>query len=266
MLPSAGVEPGERHLLGPQTTGRIYHHLSPPEYAIMPTYDLTIPMQDGIHLRNEWHAAESWPLPQTRWQDLWLLADGTLAALPGHEGCREYLSLPAALGRGPHTNRPLLPDILAWETPVFKKPVELVGPFVLHLQAASTAIDTDWIVKLCDTAPDGRSQDLTQGWLRASHRALDETRSRPYRPYHPHDQAEPLIPGVCTSFEIALLPTAHRFSTGHWLRLLLTSQDSPRFAMGAISHIPLGIPARNTVFSSSRITMPLVGGVLEAAE
>ncbi len=32
---------------------------------------------------------------------------------------------------------------------MFKKPVELVGPFVLHLQAASTAIDTDWIVKLC---------------------------------------------------------------------------------------------------------------------
>jgi uncharacterized protein len=35
---------------------------------------------------------------------------------------------------------------------------------------------------------------ITQGWLRASHRALDTEQSRPFLPVHRHDRAEPLTP------------------------------------------------------------------------
>ena len=130
-------------------------------------------------------------------------------------------------------------------------------------RAASTASDTDWIAKLQDVAPDGSAQDLTQGWLRASHRALDATRSTPHFPYHPHDRIEPLSPGVRTEFEIAILPTAHRFRTGHRLRLVLTSQDGGGFAMQGLSHTGLGIAARNRIFASSRLTVPLARGSFE---
>ncbi len=33
---------------------------------------------------------------------------------------------------------------------------------------------------------------IAQGWLRASHRNLDPKKSRRYRPYHTHDEAQPL--------------------------------------------------------------------------
>ena len=33
------------------------------------------------------------------------------------------------------------------------------------------------------------------GWLRASHRKLDEALTLPYRPYHAHDEIQPLTAG-----------------------------------------------------------------------
>jgi hypothetical protein len=91
---------------------------------------------------------------------------------------------------------------------------------------------------------------------------VDEVRSKPYRPYHPHDRSDPLIPGQPTSFEIEILPTAQRPLPGHRLRLMLTSQDIGGFGMQGIAHYPLGLPARNTVFGTSRLTVPLVHGSL----
>ena len=104
--------------------------------------------------------------------------------------------------------------------------------------------------------------DLTQGWLRASHRAVDVHRSTPYRPYHPHDRAEPLTPDQQTTFAIEVLSTAHRLLPGHRRRLALTSDDRDAFAMQRLSHDPLGLPARNTVSSASRLTVPVIAGSL----
>ena len=131
-------------------------------------------------------------------------------AAPANWNCaRDYLYLPANYERPRNSNLPALPDRLAWESAAAEEPVELIGGCVLHLVAASTANDTDWIVKLQDVAPGGSARDLTQGWLRASHRALDPARSTPHFPDHPHDRIEPLTPGEPTEFEIAILPTAH---------------------------------------------------------
>ena len=135
--------------------------------------------------------------------------------------------------------------------------MDLVGPFKLSLHAASTAPDADWIVKLLLIEADGTPRDLTQGWLRASHRALDPERSKPYRPYHPHDRTEPLVPGEPTWFEIAIVPTAQRFKPGQRLRLLLTSTDEG-IAMQGLSHVTVGLQARNTIFSDSRLMVPIV--------
>jgi len=128
---------------------------------------------------------------------------------------------------------------------------------VLYLDAASTAADTDWIVKLSDVDPAGQVRDLTQGWLRASHRAVDPDRSTEWRPYHPHDRPAALTPGEPTAFAIEVLSTAHVLYPGHRLRLALTSCDGDGFAMQGLSHYPLGSPARNTVLASSRLLVPL---------
>jgi X-Pro dipeptidyl-peptidase (S15 family) len=47
----AGIEPGQRQLNGPQTTGRDYRNLSEPEYEMMREVDLAVPTRDGTILQ-----------------------------------------------------------------------------------------------------------------------------------------------------------------------------------------------------------------------
>lgn len=49
-VPASGIEPGQRHLNGPQTTGREYRNLSPLTHTMVHDYDLAIPMRDGVTL------------------------------------------------------------------------------------------------------------------------------------------------------------------------------------------------------------------------
>ena len=65
-------------------------------------------------------------------------------------------------------------------------------------------------------------------------------------------------PGEATWFEIAIVPTAQRFKPGQRLRLLLTSQDEG-IAMQGLSHVTVGLQARNSIFSDSRLMVPVVG-------
>ena len=87
------------------------------------------------------------------------------------------------------------PQGLTFRTPVLEKPLTLAGPLALHLVAASTATDTDWHAKIADVAPDGSESIITDGALRASHRALDRKRSIRGRPYHTHTNPQPIEPG-----------------------------------------------------------------------
>ncbi|HLI21863.1 MAG TPA: CocE/NonD family hydrolase [Stellaceae bacterium] len=215
------------------------------------------PIRYYVEGAEEWRDADTWPLPDTRYDALHLCADGSLSADERKVGSRDYLYLPKSLGRSRNANPAPLPSRLGWETAPFAEPVEIIGHSRLRLLAASSAIDTDWMAKLKDVAPDGSARDLTMGWLRASHRALDPARSKPYRPEHPHDRVEALVPHQETWFEIAILPTAHRFRTGHRLRLLLASADADGFAMQGMTHLELAMPARNRIFSASQLIVPI---------
>ena len=48
--PIAGIEPGQRHLNGTQTTGRDYRNLSPPEFGTRRTNNVPIAVRDGTVL------------------------------------------------------------------------------------------------------------------------------------------------------------------------------------------------------------------------
>jgi len=61
---SSGIEPGQRRLNGPQTTGRSYRNLSQPAYAMTRDDDVAVPMRDGIALLADVHRpAESGRYP-----------------------------------------------------------------------------------------------------------------------------------------------------------------------------------------------------------
>ncbi len=56
MPPSiAGTEPGQRQLNGPQTSGRSYRNLSPPQYTRVRDDDVAVPMRDGVTLLADVH-------------------------------------------------------------------------------------------------------------------------------------------------------------------------------------------------------------------
>ncbi len=77
-----------------------------------------------------------------------------------------------------------------------------------RLFVSSTATDADLFCVLRVFAPGGEEvtfpgaidphTPVGQGWLRLSHRKLDPELSTPYRPYHSHDESQPLIPARST--------------------------------------------------------------------
>ena len=51
----SGIEPGQRRLNGPQTTGRDYRNLSAAEHRISTDINIAVPMRDGVTLLADVH-------------------------------------------------------------------------------------------------------------------------------------------------------------------------------------------------------------------
>ena len=102
--------------------------------------------------------------------------------------------------------------------------------------ASSTGRDTDFFVKLSEQmpqSPEDRAKALnpqsfwiTKGWLCASHRELDESKTTEREPYHTHANPQPIEPGKVYKFDVSLEPIAHRFKKGSRVRLELVNGDS----------------------------------------
>ena len=63
------------------------------------------------------------------------------------------------------------------------------------------------------------------GWLRASHRQQDPDRSHPYRPWHTHDQSQPLTPGEPVPLEVEIWPTSVVIPAGYRLGVTVQGRD-----------------------------------------
>jgi predicted acyl esterase len=66
---------------------------------------------------------------------------------------------------------------------------------------------------------------VAQGWLRASHRKLDPKLSTEYRPYHTHDQKQPLKPGEVVPLDVEIWPTSIVVPAGHRIALTVRGRD-----------------------------------------
>jgi predicted acyl esterase len=64
-----------------------------------------------------------------------------------------------------------------------------------------------------------------KGWLRASHRKLDAALSTDYRPYHTHDEIEPLVPGDLYELDIEIWPTCIVVPSGYRVGLSVLGKD-----------------------------------------
>jgi hypothetical protein len=108
-------------------------------------------------------------------------------------------------------------------------------PASARIRVASSTTDADLILTLRLQDPGGKEISLVSaidprgvlgaGWLRASHRELDEKRSLPYQPFHPHTQAQPLIPGQAVDVDVEIWPTSIVVPPGHRLGVTVAGSD-----------------------------------------
>ncbi len=109
---------------------------------------------------------------------------------------------------------------------------------------------------------DGTATSLTGGWLRAMLREVNEKQSVPGAPVLDctHPVSVPI--GDTVTYRIPIVPNARRIAAGHRLRIVLASDDQPKGAptLLGFTHTPIAQPSLNTVFSSSRLLLPLLAG------
>lgn len=172
-----------------------------------------------------------WPLSATQWTKLYL--DPAAEALSWEPVRRESTAVYDALGNG-----------LTCMSPPLEHETEITGPVAAKLYLASNRIDADVFVVLRAFAPDGQEVDfqgaldphtpLGNGWLRASHRKLDRELSTEYRPYHTHDEAQPLLMGEVYELDVEIWPTSIVLPPGYRIALTVLGQDFERPVEGAV--------------------------------
>ncbi|PWU24914.1 MAG: X-Pro dipeptidyl-peptidase, partial [Candidatus Rokuibacteriota bacterium] len=225
---------------------------------------------------NVWREEDDWPLPDTAFSPWYLHAGGVLSPeLPGEEPedvfrydprdpvptCGGATFLPGVwLGAnaGPRDQRAVeaRADVLCYSSSPLDREVEVTGPVALVLYASSSACDTDFTGKLVDVSPDGRSQLVTDGILRARYRG---------------SLSEPALlePREVAKLEIDVGATAWVFQAGHRARLEVSSSNFPRFdrntntgATIAQERIEDSIVAHNSVHHTrgrpSRLVLPVI--------
>jgi uncharacterized protein len=218
-----------------------------------PNFRYILPEADG------WRTADTWPIPEAVHHTYALRADGGLAEDEGDAGSRTYMNLGAGLNR-PRASETDPPSFLHWTTPPLPHDLDLIGPIELQLDATSTAPDTAFIAVLQDVDEKENATNVTAGYLRAGLRRVDEAASKPGAPFLPCRNFEAVPVGEKVSYRIPLVPNARRFRAGHKLRLCLTTDDqnADKPAMLEFRHASIGTNSFNTVFSSSRLLLPVL--------
>lgn len=214
----------------------------------------------------KWISGADWPLPQTRWTPFYLDSWERLRPQPFAPESRDHTPVPDAFVQMPPTltrqvsklrylSEPLTDDLL------------VVGPASLTLFAEIDQTDTNWIIILKDVGPDVSvrtaregerdlpgdlpEREISRGWLKASYRAEDPERSKPWRPWHKltRDARQDVTPGEIVEYHIEIMALSNLFRRGHRICLEITSAD---FATGVggynnVEYIPAHLCSSKTV-------------------
>ena len=167
-----------------------------------------------------WRSLPSWP-PETTARVLYLHSNGALAEAPETDTGTSGFSYdpadptpsvggrvvtPARAGRRDNRALEARPDVLIFTSAALTEPMEVLGRPVVELSHGTDNPHADLFVRLCEVTPDGRSTNLSDGFLRL---APDE-------------------PNVLVRIELETL--AHHFAAGARLRLQVSGGAHPRFA------------------------------------
>jgi uncharacterized protein len=197
-------------------------HLLPTATPVTETAEA--PVRIFVMGRNMWRPERSWPLARARVERWFLRSGGTLSPGPpdDDEAVTEYLYDPSdptptiggqtvmspAFPAGPFDQRPIevRDDVRVFTSDPLPADLEVTGRVRAVLHAESSAPSTDWVARLCDVNPDGRSFNLCDGIVRIAEHA-----------------------DICRQVEIDLWSTSNVFLAGHRVRLHITSSSFPRW-------------------------------------
>ncbi len=218
-----------------------------------PRFRYVVPEADG------WRTSDAWPIREAVSHGYALRADAVLGGTEGEAGSRTYMNLGGGLNR-PRASETDPPEFLHWTTAPLPHDLDLTGPIELQLDAACTAPDTAFIAVLQEVDENNKPVNITSGYLRAGLRAVDEAATKPGAPVLTCRTFEVVPIGKKVNYRIPLVPNARRFRAGHKLRLHLTSDDqnANRPAPLEFRHASIGTSSFNTIFSSSRLLLPIV--------
>jgi putative CocE/NonD family hydrolase len=117
---------------------------------------------------------------------------------------------------GPRDQRPIEDRCITFTTDPLEADLEVTGPVIAKLFISSTGVDTDFVVRLTDVHPDGRSVSVCDGIQRARYR-------------NSNWQPSLLEPGRIYELSVDLWATSHLFRRDHRLRVVVNSSCFPRF-------------------------------------
>lgn len=178
---------------------------------------------------NEWRTADVWPPAGMTPTPYYLHSDGTLDREPADGAPLTYTYDPTApvptrggnnltIPAGPMDQREVenRADVLLFTSAPLTEPLEITGPIKARLWVSSSAVDTDFTVKLTDVYPDGRSMLVIDGIRRMRHR-------------NSFEREELMTPGTVYEVEVDLWSTSLIFNAGHRIRVAVSSSNYRRF-------------------------------------
>ncbi|KAF2161174.1 hypothetical protein M409DRAFT_59429 [Zasmidium cellare ATCC 36951] len=167
----------------------------------------------------------AWPLPNTKWTEMYFSASNK-ALSTSTPSAEEEATFSAEDGE------------VVFQTEPLSEETEFTGPFTAKLFISSTTADADLFLTVQVFSPQGKEVDfqggwdprtpISQGWLRASHRKLDHKLSTPYRPYHSHDEEQPLEAGEVYEVDVELWPGSIILPKCYHLSLMVSGRDFRR--------------------------------------
>jgi predicted acyl esterase len=224
------------------------------------------PVKMWVMGANDWFYADGWPPPETKWKKYYLHSWERLREEPFVFSSRDAYDAPDAFVQMPPSQTRTIQK-LRYMTDPLPEDILIAGPSVLNLYASIDQVDTNWIVILKDLGPDQSvrtaregereipgdlsERELVRGWLKASNRALDKKRSKPWKPWHYLTKTanKPVVPGDITEYSIEILSTANLFKKGHRICIDITSIDIPTGTAGFtnVEYFPYHICSSKTV-------------------
>jgi putative CocE/NonD family hydrolase len=203
--------------------------------------------------RNQWRYEDEWPPAGTRTVEFYLHSGGRANTLAGDGGLsREapsgeeqpdtyvynpenpVLSVPD-FDKFPSPDYPLdnrwrlrRDDVLVYTSAPLDEEFEITGHPFFRLYASSDCPDTDWHVTLSEVLPDGRSEELSWGCMRAAYRA--GTRVPP----------SAIEPGKVYEYTIEMPATSNLFRKGNRVRVAIASSHFPMATINPNTNAPTG--------------------------